>query len=338
MRRIFTLFLALILIFGLTGCGKDEVNMDEIKNMTVEDATKALADKAADTAADVVCPDVSSNCPNIRDTKEYLNLKEDREECEEEHDECKDDYSDYKKKYKYKTCDSCCQKCTTTECKDFGTTPVELGLFGVELYNQEKPDLGVHTLTIDYDATEYAKLQHAKLSFEPRCDSTNQDTTIKVNGATIVTNDLGCKEKKTFTIEKANLVAGQNNITYQSDVENTYRVEDIEINTTYNDSTALKTFDYIVLESRDYEETKFKTLDDISIKNYVEYDFTLTEEETKKDMKLAFNGDMRKGHLYVHVNGKKAFNGAVNSSDNEIRIPSSFLEKGENTIRFLGIN
>lgn len=335
MNKLLTIFLVLSLVFGLSGCGSDEVNVDEIKNMTVEDATKALADKASDA----VCPDTKAECPSWRDSKEYQDLKEDRAECEEDHDDCKDDYNDYKKKYKYKTCDSCCQRCPTqSDCKDFGTTPVELGLFGIELFNQEKPELEDHLLTIDYDNTSYQKLQSAKLSFEPRCDSTNAKTVIKVNGATLLNSDIGCKNVKTVSIPKANLVIGRNNITYQSDVENTYRVEDVEINTTYNDSTALKTFDYIVLEKREYEETKFSDLEDTDIKNYIEYDFTLDSEEIKNDMKLAFNTDLRKGNLYVHVNSKKVFNGAVNASNNELVIPKSYLKEGKNTIKFLGIN
>lgn len=273
---------------------------------------------------DVVCPECQvceecEKCPECNDKK--------CPECEK----CRD-------------CPDCpkqnCPTCAVCEtCKDFSQNPVEVELNAIRLYSQEKPDDFEYMIQFTYTNASRTMLDTSELSFKALCDAAPKKLQISLNKHQFYDQVPPCDQTIQLFLDKNFVFIGVNNITFKSDVSESYRIDNIEIESKFNDSTYnIDQFDYIRLEERFLETTKFSDLSDVNMTNYLIYSVNLTENETREDMLIKFDSDTRNGYLYVHINNYLVFNGSVKTTNNEVFLPKNQLRVGPNEIRFLTIS
>jgi hypothetical protein len=309
------LLLIAILIFGCT----DDIPIDGAAD------TKNTTQLQCPVCEEKVCPKVE--CPECKECEECEDCeKKDCPKCPV----CKE-----------KTCPTCptCQTCET--CKDFGSAPVDIELNVLRLYKQEVPELTAHERFFIYDNDSLAKIETAELTFIPKCDGTSQKRlTLMLNGKSIYNQVPVCDKKVQLNLPKSYLIAEtQNNISFTSDVTKSYRIDTLELETKYNDSTYnLEIFDFIRFEEREPQSMPILNFSDVIITNSLTYYFNLTDDDKKHDMIFKYDAKKTAGYLYVKVNNRNIFDGDINRTNNEIIISKGYLKNTDNVIEFIGIN
>lgn len=235
-----------------------------------------------------------------------------------------------------KACDECdvCPEQEEVNC-DVAGELVELGLDEITLSTTTTgptKDIVVAKYTLE----QYDKIKAGWLSFVAECDEKPGDLEIELWDHTFYAGEPSCYVTTEIKLDPSSLELGRNTFTFTTFGDVDYNIGDIELLTTYIDGTNETQKLYsISFEPSKGEKESFEKLDDVSLRNYKEYELELTGSEAEEDYTLTFEGDDRDGILIINVNNKEVFNGPVDRH-NEITINNEYLEKGTNYISFIG--
>jgi len=291
-----------IITLFVAGCGQNEITGDVVGEIDISEWDELLS-QCPECEKCPACP-VCEECPEC-------------EECEE--------------------CERCpkCPKCE--KCPDPSRIPIDLELDAVRLYKQDETDVEEEELTFEYSESQFEDLKSAELSFTANCEEAKKRLTIEVNGDRQYYRVPPCEETVTVEIAKRDLKEGVNKVTFSAEVEDSYRLEDIELKSENEDDTDKEDLGYVRLEEPFVTKKTVKELDDVEITSIVEYDVSISRNDAKEDLYLEFDGSERDGKLQVYVNGRRIFEGKISKS-NEIKIAKKYLDNGKNEIKFVGIS
>ncbi len=241
------------------------------------------------------------------------------------------------------TCEVCeeCEECTVLECPEaeceLEGSYVELHLDDVELLKSERgkdEDITVVKLVDE----EFDTMETATLRFLADCVDPGT-LVIKLEGDEVYEREPPCNEPVEKNLELALFDYGRSTFTFTTLGDEDYKLEDIELYLTFlNGSNTTKDLFSISFTPSDADRETVRTLTDVRIQNYEEYEVSLTSEQAEDDLILAFDSQDREGLLVVLVNEEEVYSGEVQRHVNEITIPHQHLDKGENHITFIGVS
>ncbi len=190
-----------------------------------------------------------------------------------------------------------------------------------------------------YQGEEYDKLKSVKLYFKPRCNSETTPLTVKINNKKIFDEQIDCQELYNIDIDTIYIEVGRNTLTFISKSEEEYLLTNIKVESELNDNLNM-TDDLFDIEFEDYQgdEELFENLEDAALKNYVEYEIYLDEEESEQDIILEFDAEEREGNIIILLNELQVFKGDVDKEDNRITFSADKLKEGDNLIKIIGVS
>ncbi len=234
-------------------------------------------------------------------------------------------------------CPDCpaCPRCEQATCA-FGTDPVDLELVGLELLTTAQgAEEGV---SYRYSYDEYNSLERATIRFTPRCEGAAAPIRIEVDETVVWEEAPRCGEVHEVPVALNLLDDGRHSIYFLSDVEESYDVDDITLSSEYEDGTSdEQDLYFFTFEEAGADEEEFTTFSDATIRNYVEYEVELDDEDLEREFILSFEGEDRDGDIVILVNDEQVYHGAVSRRENRFAIPGELLDEGTNYLTFVGI-
>lgn len=243
-------------------------------------------------------------------------------------------------------CEVCepCPECPEVECPACEACPVcdecedcellkehiELELDDVELLELDTSQ-SEYKWNLYYNGDEYDNLERVTLTFTPECEE-GDDLVLSIEDDEFYDDEPLCNEENTVELDVGDLQLGRNTLVFESD--SYYAMEDIIVlNEYFGGEEETKTIlDFKFEEADENDEEVFRGLNDITIKNYVEYKIFFDKEETDRDFRLGFDAPERDSLVLIKLNGEEIFEGEVSRRNNRIDLPGDELVEGNNYI------
>lgn len=230
--------------------------------------------------------------------------------------------------------------CPTVECpacppcQEPSDERLKLSLNEMELFTTTEGSTTDVTV-VKLSEKEFDMVKSATLRFTPQCQDPGV-LTIAWEGTEVYKEKPVCGRETALPLDPGLLTFGRNTLLFTSAGDEDYEIVDIALDLHFlNGSNETKRLFRISFTPSDREEESFRVLDDLALKNYVEYELHLSKEEAKKDYVLRFNSDDVEGNLRVLLNENEVFHGEVQRRLNEITLPHDLLRRGTNYVTFI---
>jgi len=167
--------------------------------------------------------------------------------------------------------------------------------------------------------------------FKPMCKDDDLLHTF-LNDRFLHSNDIKCGETQTFSIEKEDILVGENKIEF-STKNGPYMIKEGKFTIHFDgEDDKVQDIEKFVLET--YKEyTNLEKQNKILIQNYHDLNFAVTDEEYIGDIELSFDVNDEE-YLLIYLNNEEIFSGRVKDSL-DLELPNDKINIGHNTVRYL---
>jgi len=178
----------------------------------------------------------------------------------------------------------------------------------------------------------FQQLKSAELSFDSMCKE-DHVMNIFIDEKLLESEKTICGETRTVKIPKNLISEGKNSILF-STAKGPFQIRDAGVKILFkgSDPEEQNFMDFIV--ESDKKRQELVKVGSISLQNYYDASFDVSDVEYIGDMRLRFNS-VSAGYVLIYLNDERIFEGEIEKGAFKLRIPRDKVNIGRNSMRYI---